>query len=403
MAIRRRFGRLGLKPLPTLAVLSLVAAAIFGYLEGGVNNVEKYLPQSFPGSPSFELLSRHPADGGYLYGVTDESGNSVGYVTAAEGQGYGGPMIVMMSWSLDGTIFDVQVPEHFEDLPWFNALTEGGFFKQYIGRQYGQPLMLDEDIDAVSGSTVSSVGVSIGVQAGRQMLSEHLGDPYPRPKEPIDFGLAEGLLILGLGSVVVLRMVPALRRRRNLRYLTLAFGFAVLGVWLAIPLSLTNFATFLLGYGPHLATNIIMYILVFGVVGLALVLGKNFYCFWLCPFVAVQEGLNLSGSRLMPAAGWRRWLRNIRYFLVWLALLFVLLLGNPTISVFEPWNVLFSLKGTADQWLLMLSTIFVAMIIHDFWCYYLCPVGAVMDIILKVRKGIVTLWERLVKPGEATA
>jgi len=82
----------------------------------------------------------------------------------------------------------------------------------------------------------------------------------------------------------------------------------------------------------------------------------------------------------------------------------VFLLGNPTVSVFEPWNPLFSLVGTWDQWVVLLSTIFLAMVIHDFWCYYLCPVGAVMDIILKVRKGAVSLWKRLVsREAAATA
>ena len=396
--VRRFLGGHGLRPLPTLAVLSLVAAAVIGQLTGGASSVEKYLPQSFPGSPSFELLSREPAYDGYLYGVTGADDKPVGYVTATEGQGYGGPMTVMVAWSLNGTILNVTVPEHLEDMPWFRVLAREGFFGQYADRQYSEPLRLDEDIDAVTGSTVSSVGVAMGVRMGRQMLSGQLGDPYPYPREPIDFGLAEVLLLLGLGAVVLIRTVPTLRRRRWLRYLMLAFGLVVLGIWLAIPLSLTNFAASMLGYGPHFSTNVIRYILVFGVVGLAVFLGKNYYCFWLCPFAAVQEGLHLSGSRAQPAPGWRRGLRNIRYFLLWLALLFVLLLRNPTVSVFEPWNVLFSLEGTGDQWLLMLLSLFVAMLIYDFWCYYLCPVGAVMDIILKVRKGVTALWNRKIRP-----
>ncbi|MBA7676259.1 hypothetical protein ES703_84500 [subsurface metagenome] len=191
-------------------------------------------------------------------------------------------------------------------------------------------------------------------------------------------------------------MVPSLRKWHWRRYFTLLFGFIVLGVWLAIPLSLTNFATWLLGYGPHLETNVIMYILVFGVVGLAVLLGRNFYCFWLCPFAAVMEGLHLvSGGSLQPTVKWRRRLRNTRYFLLWMALFLVLLLGNPTVSVFEPWNTLFSFKGTADQWLLVVVTLGVAMFIYDFWCHYLCPVGATMDIILKVRREVSLLWARI--------
>jgi len=144
------------------------------------------------------------------------------------------------------------------------------------------------------------------------MLSEYIGDPYPAAAEPIQFGLAESLLLAGIGMVVTFRTVPGFRRRRWLRYIMLLYGFIVLGVWLTIPLSLTNFAAFLLGFGPHLATNLVIYILVFGVIGLALVGGRNFYCFWLCPFVAVQEALNISGTNVPPPPSWRRWLRHLR-------------------------------------------------------------------------------------------
>ena len=240
-----------------------------------------------------------------------------------------------------------------------------------------------------------------GVLKGRELLSEQLGDPYPMPAEAVKFGLAEVLLLVGLGTVVTLRMVPSLWGWRWPRFLTLLLGLAVLGIWLSIPLSLTNFTAWLVGSEPHFQTNVIMYILVFGVTGLAIALGKNFYCFWLCPFAAVQEGLYwTSGSNLRPTAGWR-WLRHIRYFLLWLALFFVLLLGNSTVSVFEPWNVLFSFKGTRDQWLLMLLTLAMAVFIYNFWCYYLCPVGATMDIILKMRRRVVNLWGKITKSGPA--
>ena len=386
----------GSRVLFLLAVLSLVAAGVCGQLAGSVNGIKKYLPEVFPEATEFSLLDDESSSDGFIYVASDGNGHQLGYVTATEGQGYGGPMTVMMAWSPEGTVLNLVVTDHHEDMPWLDKLYEQEFFDQYIGRQYSMPLLLDEDIDAVSGSTVSCVGVAMGVQFGRHLVSGQLGDPCPAPEEPISFGTAEILLLVGLGTVVGFRMVPSLRKWHWRRYFTLLFGFIVLGVWLAIPLSLTNFATWLLGYGPHLETNVIMYILVFGVVGLAVLLGRNFYCFWLCPFAAVMEGLHLvSGGSLQPTVKWRRRLRNTRYFLLWMALFLVLLLGNPTVSVFEPWNTLFSFKGTADQWLLVVVTLGVAMFIYDFWCHYLCPVGATMDIILKVRREVSLLWARI--------
>ncbi len=382
-----------------LAVLSLLAAGTYGHSARGEDSgLELLLPELFPDAAAFDLLDTRQGVQ-FIYGAIDDDPQLIGYVTSSQGQGYGGPMTVVMAWSPQGTVLDVRVTEHFEDLPWYDTLGEQGFFSEYIGRGYSQPLALGDDIDAVSGATISCIGVSLGVQVGREMVSQQLGDPIPVPREPVDFGVAEWLLLAGIGVVVTLRSVPLLRRWRWPRFLTLAFSFVVLGVWLAIPLSLTNFAAWLVGYGPNLQTGLIFYILVFGVVGLALLRGKNYYCFWLCPFAAVQELTHfLGGFNLRPRTSWRRLLANSRYFLLWAALFLVLLLNNPTVSVFEPWNALFSLKGDPLQWLLVVLTLVVATVVYNFWCYYLCPVGATMDIILKTRREVTHLWGRQVKP-----
>jgi len=319
----------------------------------------------------------------------------LGYVTGSEGTGYGGPMMVLIAWTPEGEILNLIVPEHKEDLPWWDELADTNFFYQYVGRSYSDPLIIKENIDAVSGSTISCIGVSTGVHAGRTLFSEFIGDPYPLPDEPIDFGAGEIALIVGLGLAVSFRMVPSLRRIRWARYVMLIYGFIILGIWLTIPLSLTNFAAWLVGYTPRIETSIILYILVLGVVGLALIVGKNFYCFWLCPFAAIQEGLGtdvMTQRRLMPKL--RRLLRKTRYLLLWLALMAIFIFFNPGISVFEPWNVLFALNGPGIQWVLLVVTLFSVVLIYNFWCRYLCPVGAVLDIILIVRKAVVSVWRK---------
>lgn len=387
-----------------LALTSLIAAWFIGLSLKEKDDVEQYLGEVMQMAGEFRVVTFELLDGetladGYIYQVNDEEGGgSLGYVTASEGQGYGGSMTVMLAWSLDGAIESILVPEHNEDRPWWNALVTKNYFQQYIGRTYSEPLAIGEDIDAVSGSTVSSVGVISGVRAGRQILSEQLGDPYPLPKEPINFGMPEVLLLVGLGSVVTIRTVPRLKGIKWLRYLVLAFSLGVLGIWLSIPLSLANFAAWSMGIAPRLQTSFIMYILFFGIVGLALFLGKNYYCFWLCPYAAVQEGLHMAtANNLRPVVKWWRLLRNTRYLLLWAVLMVAFVLQNPAVTVFEPWNPLFSFIGSTDQWLLLAITILAAMFIYNFWCHYLCPVGAMMDLVLKVRKEVVNLWGNMIR------
>ena len=381
--------------LVTLAVLSLIAAGAYGALAFEAD-VEPYLPEVMPGAATFELILDDAAEDSYLYTASDTNDGLLGYVSAAQGQGYGGPMTVTVAWSPDGTILDVQVPVINDTPAWYGKMYTQEFFTQYIGRQYSEPLMLGEDIDATSGATRSSAGVATGVGGGRQLLSEQLGDPYPLPEEPINFGISEIMLLIGLGMVVTFRMVPPFRKRHRLRYLSLLFGFIVFGVWLSSPLSLINFSVWPLGFAPSWQSNLFLYIIIVGLVGLALIFAKNFWCFWICPFSAMQEGAHfVGGSRVRPITKRQLLLRNTRYVILWLVLFIVLLLQKPALSVFEPWNTVFSLEGTTGQWLLVITVLAVAAFVYDFWCHYMCPVGATMDIILRVRMWFVSSFQRL--------
>ncbi|MEN8614885.1 4Fe-4S binding protein [Dehalogenimonas sp. THU2] len=376
-----------------LAVVALLGAAIYGQFSHGLSGFEPFLPDSVPGAVTFNAL--RSSGGTVLFVARDADGQDLSYVTAAEGPGYGGPMTVLVNWTLDGVITGVTVPEHHEDIPWWRALEQRGFFQQYNGRGFIEPLRLNEDIDAATGSTVSSNGVAVGVRAGRGVLASHLGQPFTGPGDPIQFGTPEIAVIAGILSVVLLRTIPLFRRLTWARGTMLAYSLVVFGIWLSVPLSLTNIAAWLVGYAPPVETFIMIYIIVFGILGLAVVLGKNFYCFWLCPYVAVQELIHsIFRVRIQPDVKWFKFLRNARYLLLFIALFLVLALKNPSVSVFEPWNVLFSLKGTADQWVLMIFALGAAIFIYDFWCHYLCPIGAVMDIILRVRRGVIELWHK---------
>lgn len=385
----------GSKILIVVAVAFLIGAWCYGKIANSGDVIEEYLVSVLPETSWFVHLEGSTVCEGIIYKSTDSNDELLGYITASEGIGYGGPMTVLIEWTPEGEILNLIVPEHKEDLPWWNDLEESTFFSQYIGRYYSEPLLLDESIDAVSGSTISCIGVSSGVHAGRTLFSEYTGDPYPLPDEPIDFGMGEITLLIGLGLVVCLRTIPSLKKLRWPRYFMLLFGFIVLGIWLTIPLSLTNIAAWLVGYTPRIETSLILYILVLGVIGLALISGKNFYCFWLCPFAAVQEGIktNAVNPRLLPLS-LKRILRKTRYLLLWLTLMLVFIYFNPGISVFEPWNVLFTLNGTMIQWVLLAAVLITAILIHNIWCRYLCPVGATLEIILKIRKAVVSPWRR---------
>jgi hypothetical protein len=375
-----------------IIALVLLGAGIYGNT-GGDQDIDAYLAEALPEAQEFSLLLEGSNGDNYLYGGYDA--NILGYVAVSEGYGYGGPLTVVTTYSTDGTIAAITVPKNKESEVWFDTLYQYGFFEQYIGLNYCVPLTLGEDVDAISGATISSNGVAVGVQNGRQVLSEYLGNPYPQEKESINFGFGEILLIIGLLGTIALRNVPILKRIKWRRYITLGYGLVFLGIILSRPLSLTNFTTWIVGIAPHLQTTLFIYILVFSILGIAIFFGKNIYCFWLCPFAAVQEvAYSVGRGGIKPSSKLSKRLKPVRYIVLLFAVFMVLATGDPSVSVFEPWATLFAMSGPAVDWVLLIATLLFSALIYNFWCSYLCPVGAVMDLTLKARKLFLRTWSK---------
>ena len=383
-----------------LAVLSLIGALIFGQVAGGKADVDEYLPDIVPAGATTTRIAEEPVQGNYVYKV-ELNGDPYGYVTFGQGKGFAGTMIIMTLWSTTGVVLDIQVPQQVETPGYYNKLDQQGYLQMYIGKAYNSDFILGQGIDAATGATRSSEGVNTGFLNGLYLLSAKVSDfsGVERPDKPIVW---QTIPVIGLVTLLILvfiiRMVPALSKIVALRYITLLGGFVVLGLIAHAPLSLANFAAWAVGFVPDISTNIYIYILVFVVVGLAVIFGKNFYCYWICPFNAIEEGAHFLGaSKVRPVTKRQLTLRNVRYFILWAVLMITFIMRNPSFAVFEPWTTLFSWDtGTVYTWLLVAATIGTAIFIYNFWCHYLCPVGAVMDIILNIRKWFVGLFKKTV-------
>ena len=78
--------------------------------------------------------------------------------------------------------------------------------------------------------------------------------------------------------------------------------------------------------------------------------------------------------------------------MLWLVLFLAFMFRLPSLTVYEPWTALFTLKGTEGQWVLVAVTLVGAMLVHNFWCTYLCPVGALLEVVLKARSRVTSIF-----------
>ena len=160
----------------------------------------------------------------------------------------------------------------------------------------------------------------------------------------------------------------------------------ILGFYFNSAISLSNIAAILLGYFPSIIEKAFWWIIVGGTLVMILFYGKNLYCYWLCPFGAIQEfatkigGINIKlGSRTITVA------KYIGPVLTWLALMIIFLTSNTTLASYEPFATIFGQRGTSVQWFIMPTVILGSFFITRFWCRFFCPVGVVLKIALRIR------------------
>lgn len=106
-----------------------------------------------------------------VYVGLDASGNVLGYVFKSTPTGFSGVIEVVTGVSIDGTITGVRIGNH-QETPGLGAKAkDSAFYSQYAGKLSSAPIGISKsepagnDIQAITGATISSVAVSGGVNA----------------------------------------------------------------------------------------------------------------------------------------------------------------------------------------------------------------------------------------------
>lgn len=361
------------------AAISLLGAYIYGVSLRSQNELT-LLRQFYEPDTVFQIISDTPL----IYNITSKiDAGLLLYVAIETSNGYGGPTTVATEVDAKGVIQRVLVLEHKETPAFFNNLQDEKYFKQFESVKVSSAFVLDEDIDGVSGATVSSKAFAQAVQAGGHNIGrELLNMSIPEKERAFIFGIKEAILII----FFVLVMIGSIKKIAVLRYVILAASGVILGFYLNSAISLSNIATILLGYFPSITDKAHWWILVGGTLVMILFYGKNLYCYWLCPFGAIQEfatkigGINIKLSQRTVTVA-----KYIGPFLTWMALMIIFLTSNTTLASYEPFATIFGLRGTSVQWFIMPTVILGSFFITRFWCRFFCPVGVVLKIAGRIR------------------
>jgi len=370
-----------------ILTVGLIAAAwLFGYFTSGAD-VAPLVPEVLPGINSIETQ-------GALYVGYDANGELVGYAAVGAASGYGGPIEMLVGVDPDGEILGSTIVAERESPGFFRLVESSGLIEGYAGLAITDPLQLDEDLDAVSGATVSAEGVAKSVRTAVQEIAANgLDSPLPPEKQSIKFGIPEIVLILLFVTGFIAHRMRSRVWKKRIRWGTLLTGMVVLGFIYTAPFTITMVVSLLSGYWPDWHTNLYWYILIGGIIFVTTIDAQNPYCYWFCPFGAVQQcTATITGAKLYQPRDYKVALKWLQRGLALTAIMLGLALRRPGVAGYEPFATLFNFQGTSVQWAFLILILLVSLMMYRPFCNYLCPLDPVVEFIAAGRRWVKEVW-----------
>jgi NosR/NirI family transcriptional regulator, nitrous oxide reductase regulator len=377
--------------LGRLAYLSLIIALFLGLMSDG-KDYESMLHLKFP-EVKLTKLRENPTV--FRIGAED-SGN---YALIQEGQGYGGPFVIGLRIMEDARVHGVALFDNKETPAFLDKIEKANFAAQYVGKHVSDDFLVGEDVDVVSGATVSTRAATMAVRNGAHIAATEYFKLKPTWKQvPWNLGLGEILIILMFG----LAFVPKIHQTTPWKYLYMAASLVIVGFYMNASISISSLSGLALGFIPPLKEHIVWWVLVMGSVLAVVLLGKNVYCYRICPFFWVEWILHKIGaSQIKLSPGLQQRSRYVANFCLWAALMVIFLSSHPGLGNYEPFAMMFSLDGVGVQWYLFPLALVGSFFLSNFWCRFFCPVGYSFTHLLSWRRRLLEKFSAKEKTTEA--
>ncbi|MBL4670004.1 MAG: FMN-binding protein [Flavobacteriales bacterium] len=293
-------------------------------------------------------------------------------------RGYAGEINVGVFIGEDGYIKRVEHIASKETQSYLSDIRNAGFYEQFKNISITKG---DQQIDAVSGATLSSEAIANTVS---QLISE--GTPYPISNySEIDevnfFSLSAILNSTWIIHIVVIFLMFAFAMqhwiKKSKKTILILSSLSVI----YIGFFLNNSFTYISFIHPFVGTSVSSLVGLYALfVLLGAIWGKNTYCKYVCPFGNIQR-LIIQVNPLKTSKKFfisNKWIKRIRAAIA-IVLLTGVLLGLRNWSNFELFPDLFGLSVLSVWFVITVITILLTMVYPMIWCRLLCPTGSILD------------------------
>lgn len=162
-----------------LAIVAGLAGGALSFVNGmtypiiqeqKIASVKENLVKIYSNGEEFKALDVSLSDYDALVSVyeADKGGSPVGYVYETSAQGYGGEVKALIALDKDGTYKGLQIIDCSTETPGKGDVIAGdAFINSVVGKNIG------DSIDVISGSTISSNAVIVGIEQATQHYNEN--------------------------------------------------------------------------------------------------------------------------------------------------------------------------------------------------------------------------------------
>ncbi len=348
--------------------------------------------EMFPSAATIRFYEGPPR-----YEVTHEPGGVSPdvFVAVSEGEGFGGAVPVLTAVDQSGKVAAVRLLPSRETPSYLRHVDNEKVLGWFEGRSYADDMAI-RDLDAISGATVTAEAVSEAVSKGARAVAVGLiGMPPPTEAARRRFALG-ATDVLALVWVAALAVVFWRPRPRRWRTVASVLSIVVLGLIARRFVSVSDWARVLAGAWPSWAAAAGWYLFLGAVVALTFVRGR-IYCTHMCPFGAMCSLLSRAPTaRLRPTGRAFAALRAVRWAVLSLTALGFAYTAGAAVFAYEPYGPTFdalsapfsSSVGLADllsfqAWAAALAgaALAASLFIPRFWCRFVCPAGAGVELI----------------------
>ncbi len=300
-------------------------------------------------------------------------------------KGYVDEINTMVVVDETGTIRSVRILAHRETPAYMRKILQRDFLKRFVGKNVKENL---QQIDTITGASITADAIKNDVIQSSRLGAAKLFE-VPVKTTPVP-GWAKAVFSPAFIAVFIALAISLYARlgkwpRKGRRETAWILSILLIGVYAMTPFTLVHLFQLLElslpGPGSALVLLLATYILLTTVV-----LGPV-WCSYACPFGALQELL----SRI-PFGRWKvtpavmLYARELRYLVLFIAVLGSFGLGVEAFAMVEPRGHLFGRTDMIAAWLFIVAVLGFSVFIKRFWCRFFCPTGACLVMLSSHRK-----------------